>query len=133
LERTRGKRAPLNKTLDVMTAAEVDALVDASLCGGRTVYTGGITDPERYVADLEAQFRAERITPELRSVFVERAVLNLLPGERRVYFVSDSDPHSVFFDPQTRSFGCAWGPQVSDLKYIDLGFRSVDVLEMLSA
>jgi hypothetical protein len=118
-----------------MQPSAVDMLVESSLKGARSVHTGHVPDPVAYVAGLESKFRANRIAPEPEVVLLKREVpsLQLAPGPRTVYFVCRSDPQSVFFDPQTQSFGCAWGPELPDLTYIDLGFRSEDVLEMLSA
>jgi hypothetical protein len=118
-----------------MNAHEVDALVEASLAGARSVHTGHVTDAAAYVAELDRKFRAARVFPEPGNVVLEREAYGLgaSPGEHAVFFVCRSDPQSVFFDPKSRSFGCAWGPDLPDLKYIDLGFRSQDVLEMLSA
>jgi hypothetical protein len=123
------------QTLGVMQPADIDQLVDSSLSGTRSVYTGHVPDSSALLTELESAFRLHRIPPELQIVILEREVVepHLIPGPRTVYFVCRSDPHSVFFDPETQSFGCAWGPELPDLKYIDLGFRSKDVLEMLSA
>ena len=118
-----------------MKPADIDALVNASLEGPRSVHTGHVGDPKSYVAKIEAEFCAKRVPPELEVVVLEREVAEprLSPGLRDVYMICRSDPQSVFFDPETMSFGCAWGPQLPDMKYVDLGFRSQDVLEMLSA
>jgi hypothetical protein len=118
-----------------MTPHEIDAIVEASLAGARSVHTGHVPDPAAYIAELDARFRATRVTPEPGRVTLEREAygLNISPGERTVHFVNYSEPQSVFFDSETQSFGCAWGPELPDLKYVDLGFRSQDVLEMLSA
>ena len=118
-----------------MQPSEVDRLVESSLAGSRSVFTGHVADPGAYLAELESTFRADRIAPDLQVVILEREVVEprLMRGTRTVYFVSRGEPHSVFFDPETQSFGCAWGPALPDGKYIDLGFRSEDVLEMLSA
>jgi len=47
-----------------------------------------------------------------------------------VYFVTDDDMQSVFYDPASESFGAALGPDEDTGQYIDLGFRSDDVLAM---
>jgi hypothetical protein len=118
-----------------MEADEIDQLVDFSLGGTRSVHVGHVQDATAYICALESAFRTNRIAPESQVVYLERTVDEppLAPGPRRVYIVCRSDPNSVFFDPDTQSFGCAWGPELPDLRYIDLGFRSYDVLEMLSA
>jgi hypothetical protein len=118
-----------------MNPHEVDALVEASLAGARSVHTGHVADAAAYVAELDGKFRAARVFPEPARVVLERDSYGLeaSPGEHAVFFVCRSEPRSVFFDPKSQSFGCAWGPELPDLKYIDLGFRSQDVLEMLSA
>ena len=118
-----------------MKLTDIEQLVDSSLGGSRSVYIGHVSDPSAYLAELESRFRAHRIAPELQVVTLEREVMEpqLASGPRTVYFVCRSEPQSVFFDPETQSFGSAWGPELPDLKYIDLGFRSKDVLEMFSA
>ena len=93
-------------------------------------------NPVEYVAAIHSRFLAKRIQPIRRSVVIEPHVadrLGLPVGDHPVYFVSEDDPQSVFYDPATNLFGCAWGPQLPDLRYVDLGFRSEDVLEMASA
>jgi hypothetical protein len=118
-----------------MNSSEIESLVDASLSGARSVYTGHVTDPAGYIVELLRRFNATRIAPTSESVLLERDVygLGLSPGTRTVYFVNHSDPQSVFFDPETHSFGCAWGPELPNFRYVDLGFRSQDVLEVFSA
>ena len=118
-----------------MTPHEIDARVETSLAGTRGVHTGHVADTAEYIAELDRKFRAARVFPELGCVVLEREVYGLeaSPGEHTVFFVCRCDPQSVFFDPKTQSFGCAWGPELPDLKYVDLGFRSQDVLEMLAA
>jgi hypothetical protein len=100
-----------------MQPIDIDRLVDDSLAGNRSVFVGHVPDPSQYIASLESTFRAQRVAPEPQEVIVEHEVSEprLFPGRRIVYFVCRADPHSVFFDPQTQSFGCAWGPAVPDL------------------
>lgn len=56
--------------------------------------------------------------------------LNLIAGERWVWFVTQGDPQSVFFDESSGLFGCCWGPDQATGGYADLGFRSQDPVEM---
>ena len=118
-----------------MNPSEIDLLVDASLASARSVHTSHVADPAAYIDALDRRFRATRVVPTPERVLLERDSygLGISPGEHTVYLVSHSDPQSVFYDPVTRSFGCAFGPELPDLRYIDLGIRSQDVLEVLSA
>jgi hypothetical protein len=56
--------------------------------------------------------------------------LNLQPGEHQVWFVTKGDPQSVFFDETTGLFGSCWGPDLDNGLYDDLGYRSIDPVEM---
>ena len=118
-----------------MNTATIEALVLLSLNGPRTVHTGHVADPAAYIANLRAKFLENRVASESEIVFLERPAIGVSdnPGQRQVYMVCRADPQSVFWDPATESFGCAWGPELPELRYVDLGFRSQDVLEMLSA
>ena len=99
------------------------------------MHTGHVADPAAYIASLRAKFLEHRVAAEPETVFLERPAVGVsdTPGQRQVYMVCRSEPQSVFWDPVTKNFGCAWGPELPELRYIDLGFRSQDVLEMLSA
>jgi hypothetical protein len=57
-------------------------------------------------------------------------LVDLPAGMHKVYFVTDDDMQSVFYDPASESFGAALGPDEDTGQYIDLGFRSDDVLAM---
>lgn len=118
-----------------MNTAALEALVLLSLDGPRSVHTGHVANPAAYIEDLRRKFLEGRVEGESETVFLERPAIGVIdaPGPRQVYMVCRSDPQSVFWDPATRSFGCAWGPELPALRYIDLGFRSKDVLEMLAA
>ena len=56
-----------------------------------------------------------------------------VPGSRVVWFVTQSDPQSVFFDERDGSFGACWGPARDGAQYVDLGYRSLDPVEMFVA
>ena len=119
-----------------MNSDEIDALVEQSLAGPRSVYVGHVPDPEQHVEGIRSRFLAHRVVPVARAVLIEPHVsllLGLREGEHTVYFVTDDEPQSVFLDPATNLFGCAWGPEAHTLRYVDLGFRSEDVLEVASA
>lgn len=119
-----------------MNAASISSLVDKSLAGPREIYTAQASDPAEYVSSIKMRFVEKRIAPKVGMVLIERHVMHLLglpEGEHVVYFVTMDDPQSVFFDPNTNSFGCAWGPDSESGRFVDLGFRSADVLAMASA
>ncbi|MES2386095.1 MAG: hypothetical protein V4593_16220 [Pseudomonadota bacterium] len=119
-----------------MSPASISALVEESLLGPREVYGHEAAEGAAHVSSIRTRFVERRIMPELRPVFVEAHITHLvgLPeGEHVVYFVTQDDPQSVFFDPHTESFGCAWGPEAGSGRFVDLGFRSFDVLAMASA
>jgi hypothetical protein len=119
-----------------MNAAHIDEVVSKSLTGERSVYVHHVPDPERYVESIRQRFLEKRIVPVLRAVPIQPHVVHLvdLPaGTHMVYFVTEDDPQSVFYDPSSESFGAAWGPDESTGQYIDLGFRSGDVLAMAAA
>ena len=119
-----------------MSPATIATLVEESLAGPRSVYVHHVTDPAAYLEAVRSRFIATRITPSARAVHIEQHVsfmLGLPEGDHVVYFVSEDEPQSVFFDPKTESFGCAWGPESETNRYVDLGVRSSDVLEMASA
>lgn len=83
-----------------------------------------------------ANTKTELIEPALRTVIVEPHIVHLvdLPaGTHMVYFVTEDNPLSVFYDPSSESFGAAWGPDESTGQYLDLGFRSDDVLDIAAA
>jgi hypothetical protein len=113
---------------------EIAQLVDQSLAESRDF--APFDWNSAHGDDVRAQFLSERIVPELREVKVEAHVallIGLAEGKHSVYFVTDSDPQSVFYDPHTKSFGSAWGPEKTSGEYVDLGFRSADVLAMAVA
>lgn len=56
--------------------------------------------------------------------------LELDEGHRAVWFITQSDPQSVFFDIGSGRFGTCWGPERGTGIYQDLGFRSDDPVEM---
>lgn len=119
-----------------MKSTDIEALVDESLSGPRTVYANHVPNPREYIESIRLRFIEKRITPFARPVVIESHVsqrVGIPEGDHTVYFVTDDDPQSVFFDPKTNLFGCAWGPEQASGRYIDLGFRSIDVLEMASA
>jgi hypothetical protein len=119
-----------------MNAAYIDEVVSNSLAGERSLYVHHVPDPERYVQSIRQRFLDKRIEPALRTVIIEPHIVHLvdLPaGTHIVYFVTEDDPLSVFYDPSCESFGAAWGPDESTGQYIDLGFRSDDVLAMAAA
>jgi hypothetical protein len=119
-----------------MNPTEIDALVEQSLAGLRSVYVHHVPDPQSYVESIRLRFIEKRVSATPRFVVIEPHISHLVslpPGEHQFYFVTDDDPQSVFFDPNCNLFGCAWGPELPSLRYVDLGFRSKDVLEMASA
>jgi hypothetical protein len=119
-----------------MNAAYIDEMVSKSLAGERSVYVGHVPDPERYVQFIHQRFLDKRIEPILRAIIIEPHIVhfvNLPAGTHMVYFVTEDNPVSVFYDPSCESFGAAWGPDESTGEYIDLGFRSDDVLAMAAA
>jgi len=119
-----------------MNAAYNDEMVSKSLAGERSVYLGHVPDPECYIQSIRQRFLDKRIEPALRTVIIEPHIVHLedLPaGTHMVYFVTEDDPLSVFYDPSSESFGAAWGPDESTGQYVDLGFRSDDVLAMAAA
>lgn len=116
-----------------MNAAYVDEVVSKSLAGERSLYVSHVADPERYVQSIRQHFLDKRIVPALRTIIIQPHIVHLvdLPaGMHTVYFVTEDDLQSVFYDPASESFGAAWGPDESTGQYIDLGFRSDDVLAM---
>lgn len=119
-----------------MELAFLERRIELSLCGERSVYVRqAVKDPSEYISRVRQRFESERIKPMLRTVALERDVASLdrLSGDYSVYFVTEGDPLSVFFDPISNCFGAAWGPELGTGRYVDLGFRSDDVLEMASA
>ena len=58
--------------------------------------------------------------------------LSVLPGTRSVWFITQNDPQSVFYDESSGVFGACWGPDGERGTYDDLGFRSRDPIEMYS-
>ena len=119
-----------------MNPTLVDELVAASLNGERSVYAHHVPDPKEYVESIHRRFLSQRIVPTLRAITIQPYVAGLLElpvGTHSVYFVSEGSPHNVFYDPFHKSFGAAWGPDAETGEYLDLGFRSADVLEMASA
>ena len=56
--------------------------------------------------------------------------LNVAAGECWVWFVTQDDPQSIFFDEVSGLFGCCWGPDNETGGYTDLGYRSQDPVEM---
>lgn len=119
-----------------MNAAYIDEVVSKSLAGERSVYVHHVPDPERYVQSIRQGFLDKRIVPALRTVIIQPHIVhlvNLPAGTHMVYFVTEDDLQSVFYDPSSESFGAALGPDESTGQYIDLGFRSDDVLAMAAA
>lgn len=119
-----------------MNPAYVDKVVSSSLAGERSLYVSHVADPERYVQSIRQYFLDKRIVPTLRTIIIQPHIVHLvdLPaGTHTVYFVTEDDLQSVFYDPASESFGAALGPDESTGQYIDLGFRSDDVLAMAAA
>lgn len=119
-----------------MNPALVDELVAVSLNGERSVYARHVPDPQEYVESIHRRFVSQRIVPALRDITIQPHVAGLLglpAGTHSVYFVSDGSPLSVFYAPFHKLFGAAWGPDAETGEFLDLGFRSTDVLEMASA
>ena len=119
-----------------MNAAYVDEVVSKSLAGERSLYVSHVADPEQYVQSIHQHFLDKRIVPALRTIIIQPHIVHLvdLPaGTHTVYFVTEDNPLSVFYDPSSESFGAAWGPDESTGQYLDLGFRSDDVLDIAAA
>jgi hypothetical protein len=119
-----------------MDTVSLSELVERSLAGPREVFIPSGVEASAYVDGILSRFLSGRIAPDSRSVQVRSHIVHLvgLPeGEHTVYFVTDDDPQSVFYDPHSGSFGCAWGPDAESGRYVDLGFRSFDVLAMAAA
>ena len=111
-------------------------MVDASLLRKRDVFVPNTESVDDYVARVEARFKAHRVRPTLRAVAVPDHVAAFVggpAGARLVYFVTDDDPQSVFYDESTRSFGSAWDPEKESGAYMDIGQRSPDPLAMVFA
>lgn len=111
-------------------------MVEASLAGERDACTPGPGSVEERIASATSWFNARRITPVPRTVNVPEHVAQFVggpTGARLVYFVTEDDPQSVFYDEVTGSFGAAWGPDVESGEYIDIGQRSPDPLALAFA
>lgn len=119
-----------------MNAAYIDEMVSKSLAGERSVYVGHVPAPECYIQSIRQRFLDKRIEPALRTVIIEPCIAHLvhLPaGTHMVYFVTEDDPLNVLYDLSCESFGAAWDADESTCQYIDLGFRSDDVLAIAAA
>jgi hypothetical protein len=56
--------------------------------------------------------------------------LDIPAGKHLVWFVTRTDPQSVFWDEYSGLFGTCWGPNLKSGAYEDLGYRSDDPLRM---
>ena len=89
-----------------MNAAYVDEVVSKSLAGERSLYVSHVADPERYVQSIRQHFLDKRIVPALRTIIIQPHIVHLvdLPaGMHTVYFVTEDDLQSVFYDPASES------------------------------
>jgi hypothetical protein len=113
-----------------MNISEIEQVVENSINAPRNFSSTPIPIDE-LAAKLLVQFKSKRISPDPRKIlsgFDQARLAN--PSSQLVYFLTDCDPESVFFDPETSSFGVAWGPEAATGRYFDDGTRDTDVLLM---
>ena len=102
-----------------MDISAIERAVDLSVSDERSLQ---VEMPAARFEDLRARFLRKRITPSPRTILVDwhDSFRSDAHGETKlVYFVTDCDPQSVIFFPDTGHFGVAWGPDAETGTYFD--------------
>lgn len=102
-----------------MDISAIEIAVDLSISSERSLQA---EMPAARFEDLITRFLRKRITPAQRAILLDwrDSFHPDVAGETKlVYFLTDCDPQSVIFYPETGNFGVAWGPDADTGMYFD--------------
>jgi hypothetical protein len=116
--------------------SDVEKIVSAARASSSRQWVPGADGDPRAIQKACADFDLSRVAPEAGFVLVEEhlaPVLGTSAGPHRVWFITGLASQRVFLDEETGKFGLAWGPDSVTGNYVDLGFRTDDLIDAFLA
>lgn len=95
-----------------------------------------IGDAESYTEGARASLIGALTKPYQAEVFVDDVHAHryeTAPGAAMVWIVAEQEPKRLCFDPRDRLFHLAFGPVVPSGKWVDVGHRDKNILDVWMA